>query len=146
AAAPAAPASGPAAAPAGRAEVGALLDRAAREHGFNPAFVKALAYQESGWNQSARSSANAIGVMQVLPSTGEFVSRYIVGRPLNLADTQDNVTAGVAYLAYLWRLTGGDVDRTLAGYYQGLRSVQDKGMYPSTRQYIANVKALRSRF
>ena len=129
-----------------RSDVGAILDQTAREYGFNPAFVKALAYQESGWNQSARSSAGAVGVMQVLPSTGEFVESYLVGRELNLADTHDNITAGVAFLKHLYRLTGGNVDRTLAGYYQGLRSVQDNGLYPSTKTYIANIKALRDRF
>ena len=129
-----------------RADVGVMLERTARKYGFHPRFVKALAFQESGWNQAARSSAGAVGVMQVLPSTGAFVSRYIVGRPLNLAKTQDNITAGVAFLKYLWRLTGGDVERTLAGYYQGLASVRANGMYPSTKRYIANVLALRARF
>ena len=129
-----------------RADVGVIIEQTAREYGFSPAFVKALAYQESGWNQAARSSVGAVGVMQVLPSTGEFIETYLVGRELNLADTRDNVTAGVAFLQHLWRLTGGDVDRTLAGYYQGLRSVSDNGMYPSTKTYIANIKALRARF
>lgn len=129
-----------------RADVGQLLDATARRYGFNPAFVKAIAMQESGWNQSARSSVGAIGVMQVMPSTGEFVSRYVVGRQLNLYDTQDNITAGVAFIQYLWRLTGGDVERTLAGYYQGLASVRRNGMYPSTKRYIANILALRDRY
>lgn len=141
-------AAAPAAAPvtASRADVGMMLENTAREYGFNPAFVKAIAYQESGWNQSARSSVGAVGVMQVLPSTGDFVERYLVGRPLDITSTQDNITAGVAFLDYLWRLTGGDAKRTLAGYYQGLRSVQDNGMYPSTKSYIANILALRDRF
>jgi N-acetylmuramoyl-L-alanine amidase len=129
-----------------RADVGAMLERTARQYGFHPRFVKAIAFQESGWNQAARSSVGAVGVMQVLPSTGEWVSRYIVGRPLNLNDTQDNITAGVAFLQYLWKATGGNVEQTLAGYYQGLASVRAKGMYPSTKRYIANVIALRARF
>lgn len=129
-----------------RASVGQMLERTARQYGFHPRFVKALAFQESGWNQAARSSAGAIGVMQVLPSTGAWLSRDVVGRPLDLYDTQDNITAGVAFMKYLWNLTGGSPERTLAGYYQGLASVRANGMYPSTRQYIANVMALRARF
>ena len=146
--APAPVAAGPAAAPVttSNAEVGALLDQTARRYGFNPAFIKAIAYQESGWHQSARSSVGAIGVMQVMPGTGEFVERYIVGRPLDITTAEDNITAGVAFVDYLWQLTGGDVRRTLAGYYQGLASVADNGMYPSTKSYIANVLALRDRF
>jgi hypothetical protein len=34
----------------------------------------------------------------------------------------------------------------IAGYYQGLSSVQTQGMLPETRQYVANVQALRGRF
>jgi soluble lytic murein transglycosylase-like protein len=139
AAAPAAPARIP------RAEVGALLDATARRYGVDPATVKALAWQESGWNQGVVSSANAIGIMQVLPSTGRFVSG-LVGRPLDLSDPADNVEAGVAFLRYLDRLTGGDQRTTLAGYYQGLASLRRNGAYPDTERYIDNVLALRRRF
>jgi N-acetylmuramoyl-L-alanine amidase len=137
----AAPAAGPS-----RAEVGALLERTARQYGWNPAFVKAVAWQESGWNQGVVSRANAIGIMQVLPSTGQFVSQYVVRRPLDITRPEDNVEAGVAFLDYLYRLTGGDTEMILAGYYQGLASVRRNGMYPTTERYIANVLALRERF
>ena len=109
-------------------------------------FAAAIIRQESGYEPTARSRADAMGLMQVLPSTGDFVSRYVVGRPLDIRTTQDNITAGVAFIDYLWRLTGGDVRRTLAGYYQGLSSVRQHGMYPSTKQYVANILALRDRF
>lgn len=132
--------------PASRAEVGALIEEVAREAGWSPRFVKALAWQESGWRNDRISSAGAIGIMQVMPGTGQFVSRQLVGRALDLHDPRDNVVAGVAFLQYLWDLTGGDVERTLAGYYQGLRSVREHGQFPSTERYVANVLALRDRF
>jgi soluble lytic murein transglycosylase-like protein len=129
-----------------RADIGALLESVSRQYGMSPAFVKAVAWQESGWNPGAVSSANAVGVMQVLPSTGEWVSQSLVGRDLDLTNPADNIEAGVVFLRYLYRITGGDVDRTLAGYYQGLRSVSENGMYTDTVRYIANVRALRERF
>jgi N-acetylmuramoyl-L-alanine amidase len=132
--------------PADRAAVGQLIEQVARERGWSPAFVKALAWQESGWNQQAVSSAGAIGIMQVMPDTGRFVSRELVRHDLDLRDPHDNVVAGVAFLQHLWELTDGDVELTLAGYYQGLRSVREQGMYPDTERYIANVLALRDRF
>jgi N-acetylmuramoyl-L-alanine amidase len=143
-----APASGAQPPPASvtRANVGVLLDSTARRYGMSPAFVKAVAWQESGWNMNRVSSANAIGVMQVLPSTGRWVSRSLVGRTLDLNDPADNIEAGVAFLRYLYRHTGGDVRMTLAGYYQGLASVSRNGMYQDTERYIANVLALRERF
>lgn len=129
-----------------QAEVGDLLEEIAREHGWSPAFVRALAWQESGWDNTRISSAGAVGIMQVMPTTGDFISRELVGRELDLHDPRDNVLAGVMFLQYLWELTDGDVERTLAGYYQGLRSVDQQGMHPSTERYIANVLALRDRF
>lgn len=125
---------------------GELLSRAAREAGWSPAFVKALAWQESGWQQDQVSSAGAVGVMQVMPATGRWVSRELVGRDLDLHDREDNVVAGVAYLQHLWELTDGDPEQTLAFYYQGLGSVAENGRYADTDRYIANVLALRERF
>ena len=142
----AAPAPAAASVSSSSADVERLLEQTASRYGFSASFIKAIAYQESGWNQSARSSVGAVGVMQVMPDTGTFISTYLVGRPLDITQTEDNITAGVAYVAYLWRLTGGDTRKTLAGYYQGLASVADNGMYPSTHSYIANILALRDRF
>lgn len=127
-------------------DIEAVLEHTAQRYGWNPAFVKALAWQESGWSNGVVSSVGARGVMQVLPSTSRFVAAELVGRPLNLSDPRDNVEAGVAFLDYLHRLTGGDAEMVLAGYYQGLESVRENGMYPSTRRYIDNVFALRARF
>jgi len=129
-----------------RAAVGDLIARTASRYGWSTATVKAVAWQESGWNQSVVSSAGAVGIMQVLPSTGEFASRYLVGRTLDLNDPEDNVEAGVAFLNYLHRITGGDARRTLGGYYQGLRSMENNGVYADTTRYVDNVLALRSRF
>jgi N-acetylmuramoyl-L-alanine amidase len=127
-------------------DVGRLIERIASERGWSSSFVKAVAWQESGWNNDVVSSAGAVGIMQVMPATGRFVAEELVGRDLDLHDPEDNVVAGVAFLQYLWELTDGDVELTLAGYYQGLRSVDERGMFDSTERYIANVLALRDRF
>jgi hypothetical protein len=47
---------------------------------------------------------------------------------------------------YLLDSHGGDVDRALASYYQGLRSVREHGTLDETDRFVANVKALRTRF
>lgn len=129
-----------------RGEIGALIERTARAHGWSPAFVKAVAWQESGWDQSRVSDVGAIGIMQVMPATGDFVAAQLAGRPLDLADPADNVLAGVLFLDYLYGLTGRDAEQTLAGYYQGLASAREHGRYRSTERYIDNILALRERF
>ena len=115
----------------------------ARRHGVDPSLMLALAYQESGWNQRAVSPANAIGVMQVIPSSGQWASG-LVGRDLNLLDPQDNVTAGVVIMRALQR-SADDEEQAVGGYYQGLGSVQRQGLFSDTRAYVKSITALRSR-
>jgi N-acetylmuramoyl-L-alanine amidase len=127
-----------------RAEMQAMVARTAREMGVDPALAQAVAFQESGFNHASVSPANAIGTMQVIPSSGEWASQ-LVGRKLNLLDPQDNVTAGVAILRQLIR-SAPDLPTAIAGYYQGLAGVQRHGMYADTRRYVANVQTLMARF
>jgi LysM repeat protein len=116
----------------------------ARRMGVDPALAQAFAYQESGFNQRAVSPANAIGTMQVIPSSGEWASD-LVGRKLNLLDPYDNATAGVAIIRQLIR-TSKSVDYAIAGYYQGQYSVSKHGMYSDTKNYVAAIKAHRKTF
>lgn len=128
-----------------RAAMQDLIRRVALILGVDPALAQAVAYQESGFEQRAVSPANAIGAMQVIPSSGEWAST-MVGRPLDLREPLDNATAGVAILRQLLRSTDGDVSLALAGYYQGLAGVRRDGMYPDTVRYVANVQSLMTRF
>jgi soluble lytic murein transglycosylase-like protein len=106
----------------------------------------AIAWQESGFNNAMVSSANARGVMQVMPGTWDWVQDNLAARPLDPDSAIDNVGAGVLYLGHLLEQTGGDATMAAAAYYQGLSSVQRIGMLPETERYVANVMALRSRF
>ena len=77
------------------------------------------------------------------PSSGDWASE-LAGRRLDLLNTQDNITAGVVILRALTR-SAATQDQAIAGYYQGLDSVQHNGMYADTKAYVANIKALRKR-
>jgi N-acetylmuramoyl-L-alanine amidase len=118
----------------------------AAAHGVSPSLAAAVAYQESGFNNGMVSAANARGVMQVMPGTWDYVQQNLAGRPLDPNSATDNVHAGVMYLKRLLTDAGGDENAAIAGYYQGLASVRDRGMYEDTQRYVANVQALRSRF
>jgi LysM repeat protein len=127
-----------------RADARDLVRRTARRHGVDPALALAVARMESGFNQKQVSIANAIGIMQVIPSSGRWASR-LAGRPLDLMDAEDNVTAGVILLGTL--VASAPDERTaIAGYYQGLAGVQRNGMYPDTRRYVATVQALAAQY
>jgi LysM repeat protein len=127
-----------------KADMQALVARVAREMGVDPALAQAVAFQESGFTHTSVSPANAIGTMQVIPSSGQWASE-LVGRELNLLDPTDNVVAGVAILRQLVR-SADDLPSAIAGYYQGLSSVRRNGMYDDTRRYVASVRTLMSRF
>jgi LysM repeat protein len=126
------------------AQVQAMVVKAARTLGVDPALAQAIAYQESGFHAAVVSPANAISVMQVIPSSGEWASD-LVGRRLDLLDPQDNVVAGVVILRALVR-SAPDLRSAIAGYYQGLASVTRNGMFADTRRYVASVQTLMTQF
>jgi soluble lytic murein transglycosylase-like protein len=129
------------------ARVGAAdVQNVASLYGVSPSLAAAIAWQESGFNNSMVSSANARGVMQVMPGTWTWVQQNLAQRQLNPNSATYNVHAGVLYLRQLLRQTGGNESSAIAAYYQGLGSVQSRGMLPETQRYVANVQALRGRF
>lgn len=121
----------------------AKITRIAKQNGVDPSLALAISYQESGWDQRQVSVANAVGTMQIIPSSGQWTSQ-MTGRQLDLLDTDDNITSGVLLLKALSQHASSTED-VIAGYYQGLASVEANGMYSDTKSYVVNVKALRSR-
>lgn len=126
------------------AQMKGIVADTARRMGVDPSLAMAFAYQESGFNQRAVSPANAIGTMQVIPSSGEWASQ-LVGRKLNILDPYDNVTAGVAIIRALVN-TSKDLNTAIAGYYQGQYSVSKHGMYDDTKAYVASILSLKKNF
>ncbi|MDQ0924044.1 LysM repeat protein [Pseudarthrobacter sp. W1I19] len=127
-----------------REEMRGIVADTARAMGVEPSLALAFAHQESGFNQRAVSPANAIGTMQVIPSSGQWASD-LVGRKLNLLDPHDNATAGVAIIRQLLA-TSKDQDTAIAGYYQGQYSVSKYGMYDDTKTYVEAIKAHQKNF
>ncbi|SEW14278.1 LysM domain-containing protein [Austwickia chelonae] len=124
-----------------RSQLKAMITATAQAHGVDPRLALAVAWQESRWSQNAVSEANAIGVMQCLPSTAQWVSQ-LVGRPLDLLDPQDNITCGVVLLRSLARSATTETE-VIAGYYQGIASVRARGLFEDTKEYVASVLAYK---
>jgi membrane-bound lytic murein transglycosylase MltF len=74
-----------------------LFQRYCTEYDFDYLMVAAQGYQESGLDQSKRSSAGAVGIMQLLPSTAADPN---VGIP-NIEEREANIHAGVRYLRFI---------------------------------------------
>lgn len=126
---------------ASRDDVRAAIDYWSRVYGVDPTLARALAWMESGFQQDVVSSVGALGVMQLLPETWEFVDVVLFGERTPRT-YQGNVRAGVRYLRWQLDEFGGNVRLALAGWYQGARAVRDRGLYGETKEFVRIVLAL----
>jgi peptidoglycan hydrolase-like protein with peptidoglycan-binding domain len=124
--------------------VRASLDRWAAYYGVDPSLARALAWMESGYNNSVVSPVGAQGVMQLLPSTWDYVESVLLRHDVQ-HDADGNVQVGVAYLHHLLAAFGGDEQLALAAWYQGERSVKKVGPLKVSKAFVADVLALRDR-
>lgn len=93
------------------------IEVAAEKHNLDPLLLYSLTKQESAFLPEARSSARALGLMQVLLGTGREVQADLQRHQLLEADT--NVAVGAQYLARLLRQYDGNIAIALAGYNAG---------------------------
>jgi LysM repeat protein len=114
--------------------------------GVPPSFALAVAWQESGWQPGVVSSAGAIGIMQLLPSTADWVSATMLGEPVNLWDVRSNVRAGVRLLKHYLERYHHSRPLALAAFYQGQGGTDRHGIYPVSRSYIASILLLQEMF
>jgi soluble lytic murein transglycosylase len=95
--------------------------------GPEPAFVLAITRQESSFDPSVRSSANARGMMQLIPSTGRAVARRL-GIGYNgdsaLYEADYNMTLGKYHLGELVDKFDGSYIMAAAGYNAGPSRMQ----------------------
>jgi Transglycosylase SLT domain/Putative peptidoglycan binding domain/LysM domain len=127
--------------PASRDAIRSAIDYWSRVYGIDPALARALAWMESGFQQDVVSSVGALGVMQLLPETWEFVDLVLLGERTPRT-YQGNVRAGVRYLRWQLDEFGGDRRLALAGWYQGARAVRERGLYNETKVFVRIVLAL----
>ena len=128
-----------------------------RANGVNPALVSAVIFVESHFNPKAESHKGALGLMQVLPSTGDWVVNQMSGEAstdLDLLDPQQNLKVGTWYLGYLKRYFNQNDYLALASYNAGHRYVLEwvaQGVwdgnsvrieqipFPETKEYLLKV-------
>jgi soluble lytic murein transglycosylase-like protein len=115
-----------------------LIQSAAQKYGIDPALLKGLIKQESGFNPNAGSPAGAQGLCQLMPGTARSLG---CANPL---DPAQSIDAGAKYLRQQLDTFGGDVRKALAAYNAGPGAVQRYGgvpPYSETQNYVQKVMA-----
>ena len=125
-------------------EVQRLIDYWAIRSGISRHLCRAVAWMESGYHPGAVSPVGAWGVMQVMPSTWQWVEWRLIGHRVPRT-TWGNIEIGITYLRQLLRDFHGDVRLALAAYYQGEGAVRQLGILPVSRIYVADILALSRR-
>jgi soluble lytic murein transglycosylase-like protein len=122
-----------------RADIDRFIEEAGAKYDVDPALIRLVIGQESAYRANARSSKNAMGLMQTIPATAE---RFGVTNPY---DARQNVEGGTRYLRWLLQKFCGDVQLTLAGYNAGENRVTRFGdkvpPYRETRNYVEKIIA-----
>jgi len=124
------------AAPSGSEPFGAEIDAAAARYGIDPALLRGLVRQESGFDPRARSGAGAMGLTQLMPATASALG---VTDPYDPAQSLDG---GARYLRQMLDRFGNDPAKALAAYNAGPGAVARFGgvpPYAETQHYVQNI-------
>jgi soluble lytic murein transglycosylase-like protein len=118
------------------------IDAVARRHNIDPLLMHAIAHVESRHNPQARSHAGALGVMQVMPTTGQ---RFGVAHRASLHHAPTNLEVSATYLKVLQERFGNNLQLVLAAYNAGEGAVEKYGRrippYAETQRYVVAVMA-----
>lgn len=140
-----------------------LVENSAEKHGVDPAHVYATMRQESGYAERVVSRADAIGLLQLLPSTARSIGRkhgVEVTREM-LFEPRWNIELGVAEIASIHSATDGCTPLTIAAYNAGEKAVKrwlgetgeieldrfvERIPYDETRNYVRRVTSHLARY
>ena len=141
-----------------------IIRQQAADKQLDPALIAAVIYAESHFIDDRTSSAGAKGLMQLMPSTAEFIAHKSGGTRFQLEDLgtpQVNIAYGSWYLRYLIEHYKGNATLGVAAYNAGLDNVDrwvkrvggpgnfDAGRnipFPETRHYVLSVLSHRDAY
>ncbi len=130
-------------APVAPEQIEALVQQNAAVWQVDPALVKAIIANESGFNANATSPVGAQGLMQLMPDTAAGVGVR------DAFDPAQNVAGGTRYLKQMLDRFGGDVTRAVAAYNAGPEAVaRYNGIppYAETQNYVTSVLGSYERY
>jgi soluble lytic murein transglycosylase len=134
------------------------VDRQAKDHGLDSAWIYAIVRQESAFSTDARSRAGAIGLMQLMPTTAKEVAVKADNRGFKVNDLlqpEVNIALGATYLNQIYRRLQENPVLATAAYNAGPSRVMrwlpetplatdvwiETVPYRETREYLKRVLA-----
>ena len=141
-------------------DVALIIQESAEREEISPYFLEAVILTESKFDKKAVSHVGAVGMMQLMPETAEWISEES-GLPADsLSRPEENIPLGAWYLNYLLKLYRNNEVLALAAYNAGRGHVDqwiedygwDEGFskmdaipFPETREFVKSVTAARDR-
>ncbi len=125
------------------AQIDALVNDNAQSQDVDPALIKAIIANESGFNANATSNVGAQGLMQLMPGTAAGLG------VTDAYDPAQNVAGGTKYIKGLLGKFNGDVRLAVAAYNAGPGAVEKYGgvpPYAETQNYVQNVLASYAKY
>jgi soluble lytic murein transglycosylase len=135
-----------------------VIRQQAAEKALDPALIAAVIYEESKFREGQRSSAGAIGLMQVQPRTALDIAKHSGATTFVVRDLHDpeiNIRYGSFYLSELLDRYEGNEVAALAAYHAGPGNADrwdgsdlalDEIGFPETRKYVDDVLGRRSEY
>ncbi|NLN07410.1 MAG: lytic transglycosylase domain-containing protein [Firmicutes bacterium] len=141
-----------------------LIELYAFQYGVDPLLVVAVMHAESNFRVDAVSWKGALGLMQVIPETAQWIARRLGMETLEIEDILDpevNIRLGTWYLAYLLEKFAGRVDVVIAAYNAGPGQVsawlddktwsgryadRHKIPFAETRQFLVKVRKAYTKY
>jgi soluble lytic murein transglycosylase len=127
------------------------LRKDATANRLDPHLVASLIRQESEFNPAAVSSANAMGLMQLLPSVGKGVAREMKIRHFSsdeLLTANTNLLLGTRYFKHMIDHYDGQVEYALAAYNAGEDRVDDwrkNGKFADVEEFVESIPFTQTR-
>ena len=119
-----------------------FIEAQAEQNNLHPAFVASIVLNESSFRPKVKSGAEAMGLMQIRPDTGEYINRALDVPGYHhdmLYDPETNIRFGCYYLGELSERFGGDPVLVAAAYNAGPTNVQNwlnNSTYSSDRRTL----------
>ena len=116
-----------------------IINEASKKYSVPENLIKAVIKQESNYMPNAISSKGAIGLMQIMPSTGALLG--IEDEEL-LKDPYTNIMTGTKYLSQMLNRYDGRLDLSLSAYNAGPNLVDKLQRIPNideTKNYVKNI-------